>query len=1614
MAKIGDLYYSVTVDDTGLAATLKRLKAELKGLDNQIVSSSQIASGGQLSRGLDMQGRSIEQVRNQMRLLEAAYRKLDMDGDTAGAERMRAKWLELQQQLQRYGVTVRNAMMEYRGFNQTMAMQATTVEQIIAKMKALEQARLRENTTTAAGRKNIATMNAEYDKLNRKLQDLGIRQRNFNDGIVNMGRIANEVKGQIQALYSIYALERFIKKVIDVRSQFELQQTSLRAILQDKYAADQIFAQVVELGLKSPFTTMEINSYVKQLAAYRIETEDLFDTTKRLADVSAGLGVDMQRLILAYGQVRAASVLRGQEVRQFTEAGIPLIEELADKMTLLEGKTVSTAEVFDRISKRMVSFEMVKEIFEDLTDVGGIFYNMQEIQSETLYGKVQNLSDAFDLMFNQIGEANDGVLKTSVDILWALADNWEKVAAVIKPVIAAYATYKAFVIGGWMLQQIKYLTTNITLTRLFTRELGLATAAQQAFNTASKANIYGALAAAVIGVVTALGELTDKTSALDESLKKLEFSSKRYLDSTKGLDKAIDRYEQLSKKTNLTEKEQQRLNAITQELAKQIPNATQAIDKQTSAIHNQGRALSLNIERMREYSREQRELFKKMYIVDLRDAQKELGLLQQRANRYVTSERLVGGRDANGKAVWKRERYVNPNRITSKEDREAWSKLNEQITETEYKIQKIQSDIAEMSDMDKPYDADDWAGGIISYLNREGVASEKYINQMKKGRSDFIKWIREQNEEDKKTLAEEKDGEIFTSVKRSNETLRQNVKLYQKISEIGVFSLKTQKELSKEQNKEAKETEKAEKKTARDLLDSEKEKTNNYKREIELIEKVRQAYNDLHNSALSLDDNTVEGKKLYNNQLENIPNQLRELFKGNDFAEILDNEFFKDENYKGLLSGIEVDITNFREKISKSLSELGADVNDSNKESVADFINDLILKSTEVDFNNTKQEQDRVLKLLKDARDARNKIFTEEPPEGTGFAFRLSKIMTDTRNNVTEKSKEITKALVGATEEQKISLNELQAAWENAYNEEGLQKAESLAQSFFNESLKKQKLDIDMSSLSSATMYQLNRLRDALKSIEADFTGDKLIDAFDAVGLSIDDLKGKIDTTNLQTVSSSLLDLATFTPEDIKLTEEQKKSLEAIAKIVNTLYQNNKKGLFDIKLEKLEKSKKIADEIFSSFSQIGSALEQLADATGDEGLRSLAQDMQFAAQMAQNIGDIVVGALSGNPQEIIKGVTNTVVLLINAEAAYQKARIEFMNKQREMQIDYNKLLIQQIKLQKDAADGILYDDMLNEFQQTFSASQTAIKKMDELLNGSSISNYLGGIDVQTGVKRKKFLGITTGSKAVYGDLLETYPKLIDENGKLDLEYAKLVLSQNEFAGNGKIALTELVEYTEQYEEAMKSLDDQISSMFGEVGSIISDTLINSFHNGTLAAGEFFDSVNKGIGDMLDALVTNMIVSSIFGDIMDKYPDMIKNALLGSNPESDVTTLMGNLAKELAGGYDQAAIAMNAYDKAKQNAGLGNVGDDTRTGLSGSLARASQESIDELTGVMYAGLEKLSLTASNTNAININVTAMSAELKTQTALLRSIDGYSSRLPYIETGIDTLVKGVKIKP
>ena len=301
-------------------------------------------------------------------------------------------------------------------------MAASNAKQVVAEEKAAAaklktataQERLNEasaKAATAQKKTQIAEeqLSAAHSRAAAAQEKLNRLMERGNRTISNQSRLLGELKNMATAAFSVYAAKEVVTNLVRVSAEFEAQRVALGAILGDVAQAQNLFSDIKDLAVVSPFSVRELTAYTKQLSAFSVPYEELFETTKMLADVSAGLGVDMGRIILAYGQVRSAAFLRGTEVRQFTEAGIPILDRLAEMFTEIEGRAVSVGEVFDKISFRQVPFEMVQQAFEDMTSEGGQFYNMQLVLSETLQGQLSNLRDAYEIMFSEIGEKTDGV-----------------------------------------------------------------------------------------------------------------------------------------------------------------------------------------------------------------------------------------------------------------------------------------------------------------------------------------------------------------------------------------------------------------------------------------------------------------------------------------------------------------------------------------------------------------------------------------------------------------------------------------------------------------------------------------------------------------------------------------------------------------------------------------------------------------------------------------------------------------------------------------------------------------------------------------------------------------------------------------------------------------------------------------------------------------------------------------------------------------------------------------------------------------------------------------------------------------------------------------------------
>lgn len=404
---------------------------------------------------------------------------------------------------------------------------ANTLNRQVRAIEYLKEARMKLSQTDADYKRKLDILNAAIEQHNKNLKEAGVNSRALTEQTSYIAGYMSRWAQRMAFAFSVGSIKNFVEQIASVRGQFELSERSLEAILQNKPKADEIFNKTVELAVKSPFRIKDLVDYTRQLSAYRIESDKLYDTTKRLADVSAGLGVDMGRLILAYGQVKAAAYLRGSEVRQFTEAGINMYGELQQYFKEVKGEAYTTAQIVDMISKRKVTFEDVEAIFQRMTDKGGTFYNMQEIQAETLQGKISNLKDAFDVMLNDIGKANEGTMKGMVSWGTSMLDNWKALAEIGKALIPILIAIKAnSMFAKTSLGQAFSQASGTGIVRykaLFINSLDGMKKALKDFGGLVKSSLSGiGVGLAIYAVAEVITTVYDKISKYNENVRKAE------------------------------------------------------------------------------------------------------------------------------------------------------------------------------------------------------------------------------------------------------------------------------------------------------------------------------------------------------------------------------------------------------------------------------------------------------------------------------------------------------------------------------------------------------------------------------------------------------------------------------------------------------------------------------------------------------------------------------------------------------------------------------------------------------------------------------------------------------------------------------------------------------------------------------------------------------------------------------------------------------------------------------------------------------------------------------------------------------------------------------------
>lgn len=370
----------------------------------------------------------------------------------------------------------------------------------------------------------LATYRREMDKVVTASKSAAAAQGEFgrrvdavNSRLNGSAKLLRNLSTLTGGAFSVIGLRRFLSMLVDVTGQFEVQKMALRNMLQDIDGADKIFQDLYNFSSQSTYRFSELAKYAKQLAAFNIDQNNLLETTKMLGDVASGVGVSMDRLILAYGHVKSSGFLRGIQLRSFSQNGVPILEELSKMFTEIEGKAVSLGDVFDRMTKRQIGFEMVEEAFRRMTSEGGKFYQMQEVLAKTLAGQINILKGKWENLMYAMGESQEGVLKGIVGSLTKLVSNMDNFGRAVKEAIIILGAYRIGQVATIAVTEGLAAATNVGLLGAFKR-----LAAFMAKNP------FALIAAAVAFVVIEVSKANKALSETEKITKALTDTTQKY------------------------------------------------------------------------------------------------------------------------------------------------------------------------------------------------------------------------------------------------------------------------------------------------------------------------------------------------------------------------------------------------------------------------------------------------------------------------------------------------------------------------------------------------------------------------------------------------------------------------------------------------------------------------------------------------------------------------------------------------------------------------------------------------------------------------------------------------------------------------------------------------------------------------------------------------------------------------------------------------------------------------------------------------------------------------------------------------------------------------------
>lgn len=448
----------------------------------------------------------------------------------------------------------------------------------------------------------------EVRKLTREYKEFSSGTNNADEIVKSL---TDSLKRTAAEIGGLVAIKKFGSDVIEATGKMQQLQVALSTILQDKSKADQLIADIVQFAAKTPFNLDDVATGAKQLLAYGSSADNVVNELSMLGDVASGLQIPIGQLIYLYGTLRTQGRAMTVDIRQFAGRGIPIYEELAKVLG------VSKDQVGELVKEGKVGFKEVEQAFKNMTSEGGKFANLMESSAGTWPQRLSNIEDTLFQKMNEFGNKYKEVFEFGIGTAEDLVESLDDVLSVMGGLIAAYGTYKAALITAAVAQKAVGFVESIRLIGMYRKELGLATAAQQAFNLASKSNVYVTLLAALVGIGTAIYMFTKRTNEATAAQETLNSVNKKADEEFSKLAATVDRLSGVLKSE--TSSLDQKKKALS-DLQAIIPSYNASLNEEGKLINNNTEAIKSYLTqlekqiRMKAAQEELEELYRKKRV----------------------------------------------------------------------------------------------------------------------------------------------------------------------------------------------------------------------------------------------------------------------------------------------------------------------------------------------------------------------------------------------------------------------------------------------------------------------------------------------------------------------------------------------------------------------------------------------------------------------------------------------------------------------------------------------------------------------------------------------------------------------------------------------------------------------------------------------------------------------------------------------------------------------------------------------------------------------------------------------------------------------------------------